>query len=96
MKYILFDLDGTLLPMDQEEFTQNYFKYLDLVQKTMNEVGIGHIATISGRYWAMDRDKNLDRIDVSYRVLVDHDGNSYEEFAQDYNDMCEEEEMYEL
>lgn len=28
MKYILFDLDGTLLPMDQEEFTQNYFKYL--------------------------------------------------------------------
>ena len=55
-------------------------KYLDLVQKTMDEVGIGHIATISGRYWAMDRDKNLDRIDVSYRVLVDHDGNSYEDY----------------
>lgn len=28
MKYILLDLDGTLLPMDQELFTKAYFKYL--------------------------------------------------------------------
>lgn len=28
--------------------------------------------------------------------VLNTDGDSYEEFAQDYNDMCEEEEMYEL
>ena len=33
MKNILFDLDGTLLPMDVEEFTQKYFGY---IVQTMN------------------------------------------------------------
>ncbi len=28
MKAVLFDLDGTLLPMDQNEFTKGYFKLL--------------------------------------------------------------------
>ena len=28
IKAILFDLDGTLLPMDQDEFTKGYFKLL--------------------------------------------------------------------
>ncbi len=28
VKAILFDLDGTLLPMDQEQFTKAYFKLL--------------------------------------------------------------------
>ncbi len=28
IKAILFDLDGTLLPMDQENFTTSYFKLL--------------------------------------------------------------------
>lgn len=36
MKTILFDLDGTLLPMDVEEFTHRYF---GLILQTMNEKG---------------------------------------------------------
>lgn len=28
IKAILFDLDGTLLPMDQDEFTKGYFNLL--------------------------------------------------------------------
>lgn len=28
IKTVLFDLDGTLLPMDQEKFTKSYFKQL--------------------------------------------------------------------
>ena len=28
IKHVLFDLDGTLLPMDQDEFTTGYFKIL--------------------------------------------------------------------
>ena len=56
--------------------------FLDQVQKTIDEEGIGHIATISGRYWAMDRDKNMDRVDVAYRVLVNQDGNSFDDYHQ--------------
>ena len=33
MNYILFDLDGTLLPMTQEEFTKSYFTYLSTTLK---------------------------------------------------------------
>ncbi|MDR1697903.1 MAG: 2,3-bisphosphoglycerate-independent phosphoglycerate mutase, partial [Erysipelotrichaceae bacterium] len=40
---------------------------------------IGAIADIHGRYYVMDRDKNLDRVDLSYRLMVDHDGPSYED-----------------
>lgn len=63
--------------------------FLDKVQDTINEMGIGHIASISGRYWAMDRDKNLDRVDVAYRVLVDRDGNSFEDYHKYLNDQYE-------
>jgi len=28
LKYVLFDLDGTLLPMDQDLFTKHYFSLL--------------------------------------------------------------------
>ena len=59
---------------------QSGVKYLDMVQKTMDEEGIGHIASISGRYWAMDRDKNFDRIDVAYKVMVDHEGKSFTDY----------------
>ena len=57
--------------------------YIDKVQETMDEVGIGHIATISGRYYAMDRDKNMDRVDVSYKAMVDRIGNTFESY-KDY------------
>src|SRR3954464_7136835 len=36
--------------------------YIELLQKTMREYGIGKIASVSGRYYAMDRDKRWERI----------------------------------
>ena len=72
--------------MDGRDVDPNAGKtYLDIVQNTMNEENLGHIASISGRYWAMDRDKNMDRVDVAYRVLVDQDGNNFENYS-DYID----------
>lgn len=44
-----------------------------LIEK-MNEIGVGKVATVSGRYWAMDRDKRYERVEVAYRALVDGDG----------------------
>ena len=44
------------------------------VQKHMDETGIGGIATIIGRFYAMDRDKNWDRIKLAYDLLVNGKG----------------------
>ena len=55
-------------------------KYIDEIQHLMDELNFGHIADIGGRYYVMDRDKNLDRVDVAYRVMVDHDGPSFDDY----------------
>ena len=40
----------------------------------MQEIGVGKIASISGRYYAMDRDNNWDRIQKAYDSLVSGTG----------------------
>lgn len=54
--------------------------YIDMIQAKMDELHFGHIADIGGRYWGMDRDKNMDRVDVHYRMMVDHDGPSFDDY----------------
>lgn len=48
--------------------------YVTQLIDRMNTVGIGKVATISGRYWAMDRDQRFERVEVAYKALVDGDG----------------------
>ncbi len=43
--------------------------YLATVQQWMRQIGIGQIATISGRYWAMDRDKRWERTVEAYNAI---------------------------
>ena len=45
----------------------------ELVAKT-KEIGVGKVATISGRYYAMDRDNAWDRVEKSYRAMVFGEG----------------------
>ena len=40
--------------------------FLAQIEAKMAEIGVGKIATISGRYYAMDRDKNYDRTKIAY------------------------------
>ncbi|MCI2069511.1 MAG: 2,3-bisphosphoglycerate-independent phosphoglycerate mutase [Bacilli bacterium] len=61
---------------------QSSAKYLDEIQKTMDSEGIGHITSLGGRYWGMDRDKNLDRVDKDYRVLTMREGNSFTDYHE--------------
>lgn len=56
--------------------------YLRQLQEKINEVGIGEIATVSGRYYAMDRDNNWNRIDKAYQAIVDGIGESYYSFEE--------------
>ncbi len=43
---------------------------LGKIQGYIEQVGIGRIATISGRYYAMDRDKRWDRVQRAYEVMT--------------------------
>ncbi|MDQ0206689.1 2,3-bisphosphoglycerate-independent phosphoglycerate mutase [Alkalicoccobacillus murimartini] len=52
--------------------------YIRSVEKKLEEIGIGEIATLHGRYYAMDRDKRWDRLEKSYRAMTYGDGPSYE------------------
>ncbi len=45
-------------------------KYIKLLEKKLNEQNIGQIASISGRYYGMDRDNNWDRQKKVYDMLV--------------------------
>lgn len=40
----------------------------------MNELGLGKIATIGGRYYGMDRDKRWERVELAYKAIVDGEG----------------------
>ncbi|OEH92260.1 2,3-bisphosphoglycerate-independent phosphoglycerate mutase [Bacillus solimangrovi] len=51
--------------------------YIKQAQEKMDEYGVGEIATISGRYYSMDRDKRWDRVEKSYRAMVYGEGPSY-------------------
>ena len=44
--------------------------YLEQLENLLETLGSGYIATVSGRYWAMDRAKNLDRTERAWRVMV--------------------------
>lgn len=44
--------------------------YLNQLEKKIKEIGIGNIATISGRYYAMDRDKRWERIQLAYDAMI--------------------------
>ena len=57
-------------------------KYLELLEQKLADLGIGEIATISGRYYAMDRDNRWDRIDKSYQAIVEGIGQQYTSFHE--------------
>ena len=44
-----------------------------LVDKT-KEIGVGKVATIAGRFYAMDRDNAWDRVEKAYKAMVDGEG----------------------
>src|SRR5260370_6411084 len=62
--------------------------YLEQLQQKMREYNAGKIATVSGRYYAMDRDRRWERIAKAYRAMVDGkaEGGSYGDAVQGMKD----------
>jgi 2,3-bisphosphoglycerate-independent phosphoglycerate mutase len=44
------------------------------LEQQMRTIGVGRVATLSGRYYAMDRDQRWDRIERAFRAMVLGDG----------------------
>jgi 2,3-bisphosphoglycerate-independent phosphoglycerate mutase len=49
---------------------QSGLGFMEVVEAKMAEIGVGAVATVSGRYYAMDRDKRWDRIQRAYNAIV--------------------------
>ncbi|MEM9253303.1 MAG: 2,3-bisphosphoglycerate-independent phosphoglycerate mutase, partial [Planctomycetota bacterium] len=44
--------------------------YIEQIETKCKEIGVGHIASLIGRYYAMDRDNRWERVEKAYRVLT--------------------------
>ncbi|WP_163970494.1 2,3-bisphosphoglycerate-independent phosphoglycerate mutase [Oceanobacillus halotolerans] len=53
-------------------------EYIKQTQDKINEYGVGQIASISGRYYSMDRDKRWDRVKKAYDAMVYGEGPTYQ------------------
>ena len=72
--YLDIFLDG------RDTYEKSALKYLDILNNKLNELGIGKIATIGGRYYGMDRDNNFDRIKLAYDAIVYGEGPKYKNY----------------
>ena len=63
--------------------------YIAQLEEKMKEIGVGQIAMISGRYYAMDRDSNYDRVKIAYDALTKGEGitaaSAHEAITQSYD-----------
>jgi len=48
--------------------------FVDALEAKLKELGCGKVATVSGRYFAMDRDKRWERVERAWRAIVLGDG----------------------
>lgn len=74
--YIDVMLDG------RDTYEKSAIKYLDILQKKLDEIKMGKIATISGRYYGMDRDNNYDRVKLSYDAICYGEGPLYNNYKE--------------
>jgi 2,3-bisphosphoglycerate-independent phosphoglycerate mutase len=49
-------------------------KYVAALRDKCREIGVGEIASVCGRYYAMDRDKRWERVERAYKLLVEGEG----------------------
>lgn len=55
--------------------------YLEELETEIRRIGIGRIATVMGRYYAMDRDNRWDRVEKAYNAIVHGDGECHQSAA---------------
>ncbi len=61
-------------------------RFLEKIQKACDDLQVGKIATMIGRYYSMDRDKNWERTKKSYDLLTNLVGNKYPNYQSAIDD----------
>lgn len=57
-------------------------EYIKDLEKFLQEIGVGKIVSVIGRFYAMDRDHNWDRIDEAFDLLTQRKGHKYKSAAE--------------
>ena len=67
---------------------QSGIEYIDRLQAKIDAVEVGCIATVSGRYYAMDRDNRWDRVEKAYKAIAlgegEHAASAHEAMEKSY------------
>ncbi len=63
--YVHAVLDGRDVP------PRSALTYLQELEEKLQQIGTGKVATVSGRYYTMDRDKRWERVEKAYRCLTE-------------------------
>ena len=66
--YVHCFLDGRDTPPESGK------DFVAQLEAKMAEIGVGKVASVMGRYYAMDRDKRWDRVELAYRALTKGEG----------------------
>lgn len=66
--YVHTLLDG------RDTLPQSGLGFIKELEDKIKEIGVGEIATVSGRYYAMDRDNRWERVEKAYKALALRDG----------------------
>ena len=74
--YLHAFMDGRDTPPDSGQH------YMARVLAEFHEIGLGRVATIAGRYYAMDRDKRWERVENVYQAIVNGEGARFADPAE--------------
>jgi len=88
--YIHCFLDGRDVPPSSGK------GYVEQLQAEIDRQGFGKIATVMGRYWAMDRDKRWERVEQAYNAMSLGDGAFFEDAAKGVQASYDKEETDEF
>ncbi len=61
-------------------------EHLTFLQEGIDRIGVGRVATVIGRYYAMDRDTRWDRTEIAYRAIMEGAGKKVENWKNAIED----------
>lgn len=65
-----------------DSINDNALTSINKFMQKVSKLGLGTLGTICGRYYAMDKDNNYDRIKKSYDVIVHNIGNTFSDYER--------------
>ncbi len=83
-------MDGRDVPPDSGKH------FIEQLETKIKEIGAGKIATVMGRYYAMDRDNRWERVELAYNAMVKGEGNYCSDAIQAMQDSYDRKEYDEF